>query len=460
MNESQPGTQASPFRQASAREFFAVLFRRKWIILGLFLVTSATVLTVALTTPSLYASSGRILVKRGERQSVLRPDRQIFSDWEQELGSEMQIMKSVNVIRRARELLVLESQKARRALTLDVASVDVEVMGKSNVIAVGYADLDPVVAQAACRVVMEAYIEYRSKGLPAEGPRLFFEREIKDLEGKIASRMQDRQNYTEQTGVASPAMQTSSWVTQSASLESRRSDLATELAAAQSVEQAMKKMQGDPDLDLPSYDGAGMFTNEAALIMLKNRVLEQQARIASLSETMRDDAPEVAGARQTLETLQGMLRKEVEQRVHLAGSRVATLQSKVAVLDREIAVIREQLVSAPGNLKEMEQIDSDLNALRQRLSEVSRSRDDAMITANTSADVNVVMLAPASVALRSNELDVVRLLLAPAFSLMVGIAIAFFIDGLDLTVRTANQAEEFLDLPVLASMSERRRRNG
>ena len=36
---------------------------------------------------------------------------------------------------------------------------------------------------------------------------------------------------------------------------------------------------------------------------------------------------------------------------------------------------------------------------------------------------------------------------------------AFFVDGLDLTVRTANQAEEYLDLPVLASLSERRRRS-
>jgi len=73
--------------------------------------------------------------------------------------------------------------------------------------------------------------------------------------------------------------------------------------------------------------------------------------------------------------------------------------------------------------------------------------------------VNVVVLSPASVATATNPLDMVRLGLAPAFSLLVGIAIAFFIDGLDLTVRTANQAEEYLDLPVLASMGERRRRN-
>jgi capsular polysaccharide biosynthesis protein len=36
---------------------------------------------------------------------------------------------------------------------------------------------------------------------------------------------------------------------------------------------------------------------------------------------------------------------------------------------------------------------------------------------------------------------------------------SFFIDGLDLTVRTANQAEEYLDLPVLASIADRRRRH-
>jgi capsular polysaccharide biosynthesis protein len=106
----------------------------------------------------------------------------------------------------------------------------------------------------------------------------------------------------------------------------------------------------------------------------------------------------------------------------------------------------------------MDEIDNDVTSLRARLKDLTDSRDQALITANTSQDVNVVLLAPAGVATPSNQLDIVRLLLAPAFSLLVGIAIAFFIDGLDLTVRTANQAEEYLDLPVLASLSERRRR--
>jgi len=104
-------------------------------------------------------------------------------------------------------------------------------------------------------------------------------------------------------------------------------------------------------------------------------------------------------------------------------------------------------------------MDAELNTLRARQREILARQDEAAVTANTMADVNVVVLSPASVATATNPLDMVRLGLAPAFSLLVGIAIAFFIDGLDLTVRTANQAEEYLDLPVLASMGERRRRN-
>ncbi len=463
MNQTPiPGPSVGPTmaRQATAREFLAVLFRRKWIIIGLFLVTTATVLTVALTTPTYFISSGRILVKRGERQSVLRPDRQIFSDWEQELGSEMQIVKSVPVVKRARELLAEEGKKAHQQASLDPGSIDVEVMGKSNVIAIGYTSLDPTVSQMACTAVIDAYMEYRRNRMTADGPAKFFETQITELQGRIDARMQERRAYTEQTGVAVPLQQTQSWLAQASVLEQRRSEMAADLAAAQSVEQAMRKMQEDPDIDLPTFDAGAQFTNETALVTLKTRIVDQQAKIALMTETLRDDAPEVVGARQTLETLQTLLRKEVDARVRMAGGRVNQLQAKVAVLDQEMAAIRQQLSTAPTDLKKMDEIDADLVSLRSRLKEVTEARDQASITANTSQDVSVVLLAPAGIASATNPLDIVRLLLAPAFSLLVGIAIAFFIDGLDLTVRTANQAEEYLDLPVLASLSERRRRNG
>ena len=259
--------------------------------------------------------------------------------------------------------------------------------------------------------------------------------------------------------MAAPLAQTQTWLSQESQLETRRSDLAADLAAAQAGEEAMRKMLDDPDMDLPTFDGATLYTNESALVTLKQRVVDQEAKIALLTETLRDDSPEVLAAKHTLETLQGLLRKEVEQRVRLAASRTQSLQAKVTVLDQEVAAVHQQLDAAPQSLQTVDEMDAELTTLRARQREILARQDEAAVTANTMADVNVVVLAPASVATATNPLDMVRLGLAPAFSLLVGIAIAFFIDGLDLTVRTANQAEEYLDLPVLASMGERRRRN-
>jgi uncharacterized protein involved in exopolysaccharide biosynthesis len=460
VNVAPPSPAPRLARQATAREFLAVVFRRKWIILGLFLVTTATVVTVALTTPTTFISSGRILVKRGERQSALRPERVIFGDWEQDLASEMQVMKSQPVVRRAKELVAEQAKKDRVAAQFDPKNIDVEVVGKSDVVAMGYTSLDPTEAQIACRALIDAYLDYHKDKLTSEKPQQFFEHEETDLRERIDKLMEQRRAYTEETGMSAPLAQTQNWLSQVSALENRRSDLAADLAAAQSGEDAMRKMQDDPDMDLPTFDGSALYTNETALVMLKQHVLDQEAKIAVLSETLRDDAQEVVAAKRTLETLQGLLHKEVEQRVRIAASRTQSLQAKVTVIDEEIASVHKQLEAAPQSVKAMDEMDAELSSLRARLRDVLGHQDEAAVTANTMADVNVVVLAPASVATPTNPLDFVRLGLAPAFSLLVGIAIAFFIDGLDLTVRTANQAEEYLDLPVLASMGERRRRNG
>jgi uncharacterized protein involved in exopolysaccharide biosynthesis len=73
MSENPQNPQTLNRTQATSRELFAVMFRRKWLILGLFFVVTATVTTLAFTTPVSYVSSGRVLVMRGERLSALTP---------------------------------------------------------------------------------------------------------------------------------------------------------------------------------------------------------------------------------------------------------------------------------------------------------------------------------------------------------------------------------------------------
>ena len=154
MTQNRPHAPAVPVagRHATTREFFAVLFRRKWLILGLFSVTLTTVLVVALTTPVMYVSSGRVLVKRGEKESAFNASRQITGQWEEELGSEMEVVKSEPVLSRAHEILAAQ----RPPTPFRYNGVDVEVKGKSNVLEISYADGDPKVQCALILTVNDS----------------------------------------------------------------------------------------------------------------------------------------------------------------------------------------------------------------------------------------------------------------------------------------------------------------
>ena len=458
MSSMPQGAPQSAGRQATSREFFAVIFRRKWLIAGLFVVVTATVLSIALSTPVEYVSSGRVLVVRGERQSALSPTRSIFSDWEEDLGSEVEVTRSYPVLARARDILAEETRKSGRKFKLDAGAIDVEVMGKTNVLGIGYSDLDGETAQTICNALVTAYTEYRQNRLAVSKPEGFFEGEIQKIDRDVNQRLEQRRNFSARTGVTDPESQARAWEDQMGVLTQRRNETAGELAEAQASLVSMRELREHPEIDLPTL---GMpFSNESALVSLKQRLVDQEARIANLSERYRDDAPEVVNAKETLETLRNLLRREVDARLTMSQSRMSILHSRLEVYDRDITTLRGRLEAVPGSMKSIDELDAEIKTLRTRYDELMKARDMARITANTSAGLSVVLLNPAGAPSPRNTRDYVRLALAPAFSLVVGIGLAFFIDGLDLTVRTANQAEEFLELPVLASLSDRRSKRG
>ncbi len=457
MNQPMPAVSA---RQAASREFFSIIFRRKWLILGLFLVTTATVVGIAFTTPVEYASSGSVLVRRGEFTSALSPNRQLFNNWEEDLGSEVAMAKASQVLARAREILADSATAYGEKIPLDGGRVDVEVSGKSNVLLIGYSDLDPVVAHRVCDALITAYLEFRQNRLSVGKPQGFFKAEITRVDSLVEVRMAEREAAAEAGGLVDLEQQPREWMSQAGSLEQRRNEAAAELAEAEAALRMMEKLRQNPDIDLPTLGNVFAFTNEAALVDLKRKIVDQETRIAQLSERFREDSPEVSNAKETLVTLRALLRREVEARLQMSASRIELLRARLGVVDRDLGTIQGQLAGVPAKQRRLNDLDQEIKSLRSRHDELTKAADIANVTENTSQGTSVVLLSPAGPAVARNTRDYVRLALAPAFSLVVGIGLAFFIDGLDLTVRTANQAEEYLEVPVLATLSERRRRRG
>ena len=100
-NETTPVARGG---QGSARDFLAVLFRRRWVIGTVFAVTTVTVIAINLTQPLYFESTGKVIVKRGVRDNIMSGGMRTLT-WEEELSSEVETVKSGVIVQRAQALL-------------------------------------------------------------------------------------------------------------------------------------------------------------------------------------------------------------------------------------------------------------------------------------------------------------------------------------------------------------------
>ena len=155
-----------------ARDFLAVLFRRRWIIGSVFAVTTLTVVAINLSQPLFYESTGKVIVKRGVRDNMLQGYTRTLT-WEEELASEVETVKSGAIVALAQASTTTASARptASRRRRIDIRRVEAGVVGESNVIAMSYQDRDPEVAMQVTDAVIHAYMEYRKNEYTLKYPQ-------------------------------------------------------------------------------------------------------------------------------------------------------------------------------------------------------------------------------------------------------------------------------------------------
>jgi uncharacterized protein involved in exopolysaccharide biosynthesis len=447
----------SPASQTTAREFLAVVFRRRWLILGLFMVTTGTIAVLALTRKIEYQSTGRVLVKRGERESLLDPSRR-FLQWEEELASEVQVIQSQAVVGLAQVILNSERDSSFRP-RLAPGQVEAEVVGESNVLLIAYRDGDPEVAQVCADALVRGYIQYRNQNYALSYPRQFFDDELKRITRQLAELNQERRQFATSASLVNPIQQSSSLLNQNHALRQRLTEIESDLAAQRSNLEGMKRMASSPDAE-GSIPGGPPSVADNVIAELKRQILNQQTRVAQLRERYLDESSEVRSAEETLQSLRAMMAREVQGRIEASEALVRSLEARRQVVLNEVNSVAAQIEELPGKESRLDELDRRIAVLKDSYEELSRRSDQARIAQATTSNLTVLLLAAAGKATMVNARDYVRLALAPIFSLLVGLGLAFFVDSLDTTVRTPGEAEQALQLPVLATLADRRRRLG
>lgn len=445
-------------QEASVRDFLDVVFRRKRMIVSIFVLSIVIVIFLDSRKPEVWESSSRVLVRRGEQASVLSQNIRTLG-WEEEVASEIQIILSDDVFERAKRAFA-DSARAR-GLPADVVfnpgGARADVMGESNVFVIGYMDARKELCQIGCDAVTLSFRDfYRERKAP---PKLadFFSGEIADVRAELDS-WRNRRNELMNRENFFGADETSRFLLNKiSSLESRVSQLNGDISSQQL---RVANLEGLVNRTGPEIEKELAFSMPQHVLqsgIMQNIKFELQKltlRREELSQMYTEKHPELMAVEQQIKDLREDLKRQVENAYKVEKVLLTEMQARYDALVGELAVVRQDLEEVPNHERALTEIDQMIRSLEEKHKLLVGRQSEAEIARASSPEWDVSILSSAGAPYKKKTRDFVRLALGPILSVIIGLGLAFFLESIDHSVKSQAEAEEYLNTPVLATISE------
>jgi uncharacterized protein involved in exopolysaccharide biosynthesis len=443
-------------KESTVKDFLEVIFRRKWIILGIVLVSTAMVVILNVRKPAVYESTAKVLIKRGEASGVF--DRNVRTlNWEEEIASQIEMVKSQTVVSSAQRIVSQFYPKGYSTnRKIQLAKVNSGVITTSNVIWVTYGSDDPVFVEAAVNAIVTAYREYYSNTKTPPEMEDFFSQEIERLQEEIEYWREHKEEVLKEGDIIDIEDQRRNLLARVAGYETEVDDIVRERREKEAVIARLDSLLDSriEDLAAISSDLTGSQLEEQLMKELRVRLQELRIKESEYSGKYTDKNPEVLRVRQQIEDLRQMVLAEIHTQILLNKNKLLIIVQKEETLRQFLAKLEIEKSGYPKAEIELERIDAALTKLKRSYDNVVEQQMGAKISRASNPEWTVTILNPASPAYRKKTRDYVRMALGPAFSLIIALGLAFFIDNLDHSIKNIADAEENLGLSVLASFPE------
>jgi uncharacterized protein involved in exopolysaccharide biosynthesis len=446
-------------QETSVRDFLNVVFRRKRIILSIFVLSIVFVIVLDARRPEVWESNSRVLVRRGEQASVLSQNIRTLG-WEEEVASEIQVILSDDVFKRAR-VLFADSARARGLgpdVVFNAGGARADVIGESNVFVIGYVDARQEVCQIGCDAVTLAFRDYyRERKAP---PVLtdFFAGEIADVRNELDAWRQRRNDFMNEKKFFGADETSKFLLSKIGNMESRLSTLMGDISSLELRVANLRSLSEKSGTELEkelAFSASPSGLQTGIVQNIKFELQRLNGRREELSQMYTEKHPELAAVNQQIADLHTDLKQQVDNAYQVERITLSEMKARAASLSEEIAAARLLLDEVPDNERAVAQIDQMIRSLDEKHKLLVGRQSEAEIARASYPEWDVSILSAAGLPYKKKTRDFVRLALGPVLSIIVGLGIAFFLESMDHSVKSRSEAEEYLNAPVLATISER-----
>ncbi len=449
MSSSEP---REPVRETHLRDYYRILRKHRWLVAGLFLVTVFSVAIWSFVQTPVFQASATVLIEPEPPKVLNIQDvTPIGSPTQEYYRTQYELMTSRPIVDKVIETLNLRARLPELQRTADPAralqaAIVVEPRRNTRLVSVKFEHPDPQLAAEVTNALARQYVKHNLdiKLRGAQEAMTWLNEQMTTLRVKVQESSVALQNYRVKAGIM--GLQEQRQITAQKIMDFNKQYLESQ-AQRMSVEAKMNELQR-----VTGSGGAqAIFTvADSPLIQkLKQEASELEVTRAKLSKTYKEKHPEIlkidAQIQQVSQRIDAEIKnmmRAVQTEFRVARAREETLLGNVNRLRTEAQELNEKEIQYL-NL----QRDSDSN---QQLYEavLKRLKETGITGGLETNNVSVIEEATAPrIPIRPRKS--VNLVISIVVGLLVGVGTALTLEYFDTTVKTPDDVERYLGLPVI-----------
>ncbi len=471
----------SQSRVISTRDVLFVIFKRLKLIIAVFIITMITVIIGIMLAEPIYESSTKIIINREISESVLKvapwmPITRRF-ELEEEINSEIELIKSravaEQVIQRldqAGEETISEEEPAeagtsppqmpvkdeeeRLARVMAIQrGIEAEPVKKSDVILISFRSTDPQRAMAVVDAVADAFIDYRTRIYRSSGAVDFFDEQIEVAKENLDQLESALKDYRQQEALLSYEKQQVILLNKLNEFETSLTAVRKDIISTESKLAKVREYWSSPVQPLmPSLE----IREEAVISEMHDRLITLRLSLNELLTKYTEDHRQVRSLREEIALAEADLKQEVERVIDLQETSLSALRAEEEALRSTVNMLYTEVKSLPEKELTISKLQRAIDNHRSVYSMLMLKREEARVTeASDRRMTNVSIISPATLPRKPIKPQKGLLIFAGfLIGIIGGFGLAFVLEFMDHSLRTSEDVEHYLDLPVLASIPD------
>jgi uncharacterized protein involved in exopolysaccharide biosynthesis len=442
-----------PVRETHLKDYYRILRKHRYLVAGLFLVVVFSVAVWSFVQTPVYQASATVLIEP-EPPKVLNIQEvtPIGAPTQEYYRTQYELMTSRPIIEKVIEGLNLkkrlpELERAADPVRWMQSHVTVEPRRNTRLVAVKFEHPTPQLAAEITNALARAYVKHNLdiKLRGAQEAMTWLNEQMTSLRAKVQESSVALQNYRVKAGIM--GLQEQRQITAQKIMDFNKQYLESQ-AQRLSVEAKMNELQR---VTSDRGGAATIFTvADSQLIQkLKQEASELEVTKAKLSKTYKEKHPEILKVdaqieqvNQRIETEIRTMMRAVQTEFRVARAREETLLGNVNRLRAEAQELNEKEIQYLNLQRDADSNQQLYEAVLKRLKETGVT--GGLETNNVSViEEAVTPRAP----IRPRK--AVNLLIAVVAGLLVGVGTALTLEYFDTTVKTPDDVERYLGLPVI-----------